>query len=387
MSSEDTAYLKKVTARQGSQDDDTPLAQIADREQRRDERHRRGQVAAGATLTVPSTSRSKAPAKKSMDWFEFFLSAGCEMDDCTRYATNFQRDRIEEDVLVDLEQSTMRSLGLREGDIIRVTKYIHQKFRPPPTPDKSDRDAQIAADAAMARAMEEGTDSAPGLFTNATGGLKTTRRGRPAPGRQASTLVDSASIATASSELAKLGNSPPISRVPSPPLVNASRSAVSLVSSSGGFDDDAWTVKSPAKSATPPILSPTPPAPAPERTASTEPPAPTLSYNDGLLAQLGIGNRPPPAPTPTQYSQQNLNSFSPAPSPSLLGPRGPVTPIYANQPLLNPLIPTQTGMASFIPTRAPQLMPNVTGYPMGGMGGYASLMPQMTGMLPREFFA
>lgn len=391
MSAEDTAYLKKVTTRQNSADDDTPLSHIADRETRRDERHRRGQTAAAGVAQPRPSLRSSQPVKKSTDWFEFFLAAGCDVDDCTRYATNFARDRIDEDLLVDLEQSTMRSLGLREGDIIRVNKHIRDKYHPPPTPDKSDRDAQIAADAAMARSMSIPSPAPPALFTSASGGLKTTRRGRPPTSRQASSAVDSASIATASSELTKRGTSPPTVRLASPPVMAAAaldtrRRANSAVTSISGFDDDAWTVKPPSQPSTPapvvvvapppPVAAPVIPAPAIERAAST---GPTLSYNDGLLAQMGIGPRAPSAPALSPYAAPP-NGYSPAHSPALpLGPRGPVAPVYANQPLLNPLIPTQTGMSSFVPTRQP-LMPTMTGYPMQqGMGGYG-MMPQMAGM-------
>ena len=388
MSAEDTAYITKVSKRSTSADDDTPLAHIADREQRRDERHRRGQTAAeGVGKPSGSSSRSKPPAKKATDWFDFFLNAGCDMDDCTRYGNNFQRDRIDEDLLLDLEQSTMRSLGLREGDIIRVTKYIKEKYAPPPTPDKSDRDAQIAADAAMARALAGPTPPPPSLFTSASGGLKTTRRGRPAAnGRQGSTPIDSAAIASATTELSKRSGTPEIARLSSPALsADAGRARSASTTLSGGFDDDAWTVKSAPSKPTTPAAAP-PPAAAPvlppiERATSAGPPVPTLSYNDGLLAQLGIGNRPPSAPTlqsNASYGSAN-GGYPTSTSPGLQGPRGPVAPVYQNQPLLNPLIPTQTGMNSFVPTRQP-MAPQMTGYPMMGMSGYPSLMPQMTGM-------
>ena len=387
MSAEDTAYITTVSKRSTSADDDVPLAHIADREQRRDERHRRGQNAAdGVGRPSGSSSRSKQPAKKSTDWFDFFLNAGCDMDDCTRYGNNFQKDRIDEDLLLDLEQSTMRSLGLREGDIIRVTKYIKEKYAPPPTPDKSDRDAQIAADAAMARAMAGPTPPPPSLFTSASGGLKTTRRGRPAAnGRQGSTPIDSAAIASATTELSKRSGTPEIARLASPALSSdAGRGRSASTSLAGGFDDDAWTVKSSPSKPTVVVAPPAPVAAAPapiERATSAGPPAPTLSYNDGLLAQLGIGNRPPSAPilqSNASYSSAN-GGYPTSPSPGIQGPRGPVAPVYQNQPLLNPLIPTQTGMNSFVPTRQP-MMPQMTGYPMMGMSGYPSLMPQMTGM-------
>lgn len=72
------------------------------------------------------------------------------------------------------------------------------------------------------------------------------------------------------------------------------------------------------------------------------------------------------------------------------GPRGPFAPVPANQPLLQPLVPTTTGFSGFVPTRpgtspspfqsAPQqqqqsMLPQQTGFPGAG----PSLLPQQTG--------
>ncbi|KAI3475810.1 hypothetical protein L1887_62746 [Cichorium endivia] len=73
--------------------------------------------------------QSRTGPKRNVDWFEFFLAAGVDVDDCTRYASAFERDKIDETVLGDLDASTLRSLGLREGDVIRVSKFIDRKYR------------------------------------------------------------------------------------------------------------------------------------------------------------------------------------------------------------------------------------------------------------------
>ncbi|KAH9031353.1 hypothetical protein EDB85DRAFT_1836537, partial [Lactarius pseudohatsudake] len=54
----------------------------------------------------------------------FFLNAGYDVDDCTRYASSFERDKIASSILPDITEGTLRTLGLREGDIIRVAKVI-----------------------------------------------------------------------------------------------------------------------------------------------------------------------------------------------------------------------------------------------------------------------
>ena len=120
MSLEDMRYVEKIAGRGsstsrkggGDDDDDEPLAK------RRQSPH------------TPSVPAKKAP---QVDWFEFFLNAGCEVDDCTRYASSFERDKIEEAILPDILEGTLRTLGQRAGDIIRVAKAIDAR-RPKPRP-------------------------------------------------------------------------------------------------------------------------------------------------------------------------------------------------------------------------------------------------------------
>jgi len=123
MSLEDIRYVEKVMGRGGStsrkvvdddDDDDEPLGK---RQQ--------------------SAQSAAAPQKKPppIDWFEFFLNAGCDVDDCTRYATSFERDKIDESILLDISEGTLRTLGLREGDIIRITKAIDARRPKPASPD------------------------------------------------------------------------------------------------------------------------------------------------------------------------------------------------------------------------------------------------------------
>ncbi|KAJ3495894.1 hypothetical protein NLJ89_g10561 [Agrocybe chaxingu] len=113
MSLDDMRYVEKLLDKQKRpsnaprvSDDDIPLA-----------------------LAKPHTHKVPSPPKKAsqIDWFDFFLSAGCDLDDCTRYAASFERDKIDEAILGDITEGTMRSLGLREGDIIRVKKAIEKR--------------------------------------------------------------------------------------------------------------------------------------------------------------------------------------------------------------------------------------------------------------------
>ncbi|KZV68150.1 hypothetical protein PENSPDRAFT_653484 [Peniophora sp. CONT] len=297
MSIEDIAYIDKATnpkKKGNNSDDDEPLAT---------RRHSliSGPSASSSTSSVHKASPQQAPPKKKgpgIDWFEFFLSAGCDIDDCTRYATSFERDKIDAALLPDITESTMRSLGLREGDIIRVRKAISERGPPKPEKDKQRDDAdQIARDEEIARALQEGREipkrstpspGAPNLFTTAGGQLKNnTRRGRPTKSSTIPNAVGLDSLSTASETIARtttpqlLGSPATASPVQQLPPRTSSAAATPPVSS--GFDDDAWTNRpSSTKPMTPtPNAQPTrapsaPPAPAPPPApaAPTPPPAP-----------------------------------------------------------------------------------------------------------------
>ncbi|KAL7414783.1 hypothetical protein BDY24DRAFT_384558 [Mrakia frigida] len=324
MSPEDMDYIERVTGRKQHRtppnDDDIPLAHSVTPKSRATSSVSRDNAGRSSPAVA---ARPAASRKPRIDWFEFFLSAGCDMDDCTRYSNAFERDKIDESILPDIESSTLRSIGLREGDIIRVKKAI--SARNPPKEKKQ----QIESDEAYARRLQEeengggssrGATSSPspGLFTSAGGALKNnTRRGRPERAPTASS-VDAAAIASASSQLSR-NDTPPITapRSPSPPP--APKAQVPAPAVSNGFDDDAWTPRPSSTKPTtpaPPIVSPPPPqisAPAPTPptlvsfNSSPSIPRPTsanpqASSSFDYLAQLGL-NRAPSAPI-----QQPINT-------------------------------------------------------------------------------
>jgi len=103
------------------------------------------------------------------------------MDDCTRYASAFERDKFDEALLPDLEGSTLQTLGLQEGDVIRILEPISQKH--PKDTSKARNDAiseQMRKDEELARelqARENGaksrsstTSPAPNLFVGGPNG-------------------------------------------------------------------------------------------------------------------------------------------------------------------------------------------------------------------------
>jgi hypothetical protein len=78
------------------------------------------------------------------------LNAGCDIGDCSSYAAAFERDKVDESTLTDMKSDTLRALGLREGDIIRVLRYVRSSRQRPST-DKTriwhDRSGQFRAEA------------------------------------------------------------------------------------------------------------------------------------------------------------------------------------------------------------------------------------------------
>ncbi|KAF9259485.1 hypothetical protein L218DRAFT_963517 [Marasmius fiardii PR-910] len=419
MSVEDMKFVekthgKKKPSKPTDEEDDVPLA------------HQKSRAAASA-------KPKKGP---TIDWFDFFLQAGCDLDDCTRYAASFERDKIDETQLGDLTEGVLRSLGLREGDIMRVKKAT-EKLKP--KPQKDAREDQIKRDEALARqleAQESGGSSKPppNLFAEGPGGVlkNSTRRGRPQPSKSLPANVDLNAISAASVEIQRTSSpqllSPDRAKSTASPVQPPPRTNSALATTSG-FDDDAWTNR---PSSTKPI-APTPPAittvrapSAPPTTvasasvpAAPEPPAVTpLSPPKTLantteadifdqLARLSELRKntpvqqspqaisPPanPTPPPASFTSGLGMGSSPVPMGQLQtpqpynGPRGPFAPVPANQQLLQPLVPTQTGFVGFVPTRTspmnlgtPSPVPSFLGAQQTGMPGSQPMMSNPTGM-------
>lgn len=163
-------------------------------------------VAAINDVAPPQPSRPKATTAVSQsepdyDWFDFFLTCGVDIGNCQRYSINFSREQMDESILEDITPSLLRSLGLREGDILRVMKHLDNKFG-----------RQKTGDAPA---------STGGLFTESSGALKN----------------------NSSTEISKVDAS--ALPVPSP-----HKEKEETVSNKAGnkFEDDAWAVKPAARS-------------------------------------------------------------------------------------------------------------------------------------------
>ncbi|GAA5924858.1 hypothetical protein JCM3775_005489 [Rhodotorula graminis] len=448
MSNEDATYIRQLQSGAGGSSsrssssarrDDSDAARRERRAEREARHASRSEAVKGVvTVTKPSSGSNGAPKRRSdFDWFDFFLQAGCDMDNCTRYARNADNEGFDEHLIPDLEDSNLRSLGLKEGDIIRVKRHIKDKFgggggKGPSLPDKDgsarpssssapvsgERQAQIDADHELAQRLSRGEPlppAAPGLFSSGPEGTLKPRRGRRNTAASA-TSVNSNALTAAASELEKNRGSSPAQqqqqRVASPsPETETRKRSSSTVPVHGGFDDDAWDIKPSASKAASPAPSPAPappkapsppPAPAPlvpatTSSSSTTKPAESeskdsgLTYNDGLLAGLSLGastRNNASSPSPLQQTPQQTGYLS---------ARGPIPPVAANQGLLAPLQPMRTGVpvgglqaqnTGFFPGATTiGVMPMHTGFSGGMMSqptGFAGMTSPM-GMQPTGF--
>src|SRR6185312_9571142 len=99
----DIAYIEEATGKKVEDNNDNmPLAAIA----------------------VAHKSKESA---KDYDWFDFFLKADVAYEDAYRYATTFFQEKLDESSILDLTRELMKTLGVREGDILRIRKYIDTK--------------------------------------------------------------------------------------------------------------------------------------------------------------------------------------------------------------------------------------------------------------------
>ncbi|KAH6895093.1 hypothetical protein B0T10DRAFT_477036 [Thelonectria olida] len=254
MSREDLEYVENLTGI--SLDDEKPLADV---KRARSAEKKAPEATAGVTIQK----------KSDYDWFQFFLSCEVAVGLCERYAQAFIKDSMDESVLSDVDASTLRALGLREGDIIKVMRALDVKY------------ARNRGGKQNASSSGDGDGAAGGLFSGPGGTLRNnTRKGRPAPAVQTSDIVDAKAFSKpdsseASQETAKSPTA--VSPIKSTPETSQKASS--------GFDDDAWDVK-PTKQQPPPETKPK--SPEPQLAA----PPPTTQALTGSMQELSLLTEP-----------------------------------------------------------------------------------------------
>ena len=147
LSLEDLDYVEKLT---GYNLD--PYKEDVQKQQKPRRRHSSGLVPrSGDASQIAARAELMASKESDYDWFDFFLSCGIDLGNCQRYSLNFSREKIDENLMEDITPSLLRTLGLREGDILRVMKHLDNKFN---------------------RGPKDDSGSTGGLFTQPTGALK-----------------------------------------------------------------------------------------------------------------------------------------------------------------------------------------------------------------------
>lgn len=302
MAIEDLEYVEKVTGQ--SLDDDKPLSDIRRKSlQAAKDNGKKNQAGLSqstrTTAPVQKTGASVDTSKQDQtspkgpeyDWFDFFLKAGVNPYQCERYAFNFNKDSMDETILPDITSSVLRTLGLKEGDVLRVMKYLDTKFNR----NKSKlRNVSNSGEGDDGESPLSPSETGGGLFSGPGGTLRNnTRKGRPAPPVQSNDVVDAESLKPKSSERKQAqpseAVSTPLASAPRPPRKD-----------SVGFDDDAWDVK-PAKQAPRTEQSAQQEAPKP----ATSAPPPVLTGSMAELSLLTPPLQPTPAPKPVPQQSQS----------------------------------------------------------------------------------
>ena len=164
MSIEDIEYVERVTNR--SLDEEKPLSEV---------KRAKAAQASSSSRDTSKIGASVEPPKSDYDWFQFFLSCEVAVGLCERYAQAFAKDSMDESVLPDVDATVLRNLGLREGDIIKVMRYLDKRFG---------RDTKR-------KGGDDGDGSEGGLFSGPGGTLRNnTRKGRPSPAVQTNDTID-----------------------------------------------------------------------------------------------------------------------------------------------------------------------------------------------------
>lgn len=354
MSVEDLEYVERATGI--SLDDDKPLSEIKRRNTQR-----------AQDKPSRSTSGITVEQKPAYDWFDFFLQCGVNPQICERYAQTFSRDQMGEENMPDISEKLLRTLGIKEGDILRVMKFLDNKYGR--TGEKRENG-------------EEG-----GLFSGPGGTLRNnTRKGRPAPPVQTNDVVDPKAFEQKSDDAVK-----------KPVDSTATSSGSASEKKVDGFEDNAWDVKpsrqpstsAPAPASTPAAAAPTP-APAPQ------PPALTGSMGElSLLDMPALKPEPAPQPTPPVQAQPTAQpTAQPAPpaqpqgaNQSLFDQVAAVKAMQPGQlapPRTRPLAPQQTGSQGLIapPPQRSSSAPMNPQQQQNAFGPPPPLQPQLTGYNP-----
>lgn len=258
MSLEDLEFVESVTGVR--LDDDKPLVDIRRRASRRNNEPKPAETASGLRSSSSISLRSKASAannKPDFDWFGFFLECGVDVNNCQRYSINFTRDQMDENVLEDISPAVLRNLGLKEGDILRVTKKLDEKYN---------------------RKRDHITEQVTGsLFTGPDGTLRN------------NTKNSAASMSVEQLESQTRAHAETLPQSP----VRATASSGNL----RGFDDDAWSNKGQRQQQEESPAPVKPPRPSTAQSVSNSPATSITTMPARPSSQPAAGSTMQPQPT------------------------------------------------------------------------------------------
>ena len=355
MSVEDLEYVERATG--ASLDEDKPLSDI----KRRSTQKAVKKAAGGAGATVVP--------KDHEYWFDFFLSCGVNPQICDRYAQAFSKDQMSPEILPEVNEALLRTLGLKEGDILRVMKFLDNKY-----------DRQRTA----VGGGENGTDG--GLFSGPGGALKNnTRKGRPAPAVQTNDTVTEDAFTPKDEAEAK-----------SPTAGEGAHKTILASAPAreprGGFDDDAWAPK-PARTQTPEAAPRS--APPTDESRKVEELAARPKVNDDI-ASLGVTSpplQPTIAPPPSTGPSGGISPAQSPPPPSQpQQPQGADRAIFDKIAALGPgrarpqPPPQQPSAGGALGVPPPPRASSAPGFPpqnTASFGPMAPLQPHLTGYQPQ----
>ena len=240
----------------------------------------------------------------------------------------------------DIEPGLLRTLGLKEGDILRVMKHLDDKFVRTREKPKSSP-------------LEPESD---GIFSGPGGTLRNnTKKGRPAPAVANNDTVDPRVFEQngLKREAPTDSTQTPIASAPAPSKDRRMNT---------GFDDDAWDVKPAKQQSSQQQQSQT----SPVRVSSTEeraPAPPQKTVPTGAMAELSLLSEPlkPEQRQPTQYQPPSQ------------------APQYLQQPQTQ-----QTGSQQSFAPQAPQQQPQATGA-NPALFNQIPQQPQQQGPMPPQF--
>lgn len=230
--------------------------------------------------------------KPDFDWFQFFLDCDVNVGLCERYAQAFVKESMDESILSDVDSTVLRTLGLREGDIIKVMRSLDSKF----------------GRSGKKESGEPDTNGQGGLFSGPGGTLRNnTRKSRPAPAVQTGDVVDPMAFSqTEPATGAEVKSSTPTATASSPGSQTTKPRAE-------GFDDDAWDVKPARQQAGP---SPTPAVAPPEKPNTTQDASRSGAITGSMqeLSLLTLPLKPTPAPASTAVADAGTSGATVIPA-------------------------------------------------------------------------